>query len=136
MNAVTLHDAIDDVCPIISCMVGDQDDRATWSFVPTEAATQAQIDAGNNVIATIPINPIMPCATADFVGRFTNQEYVKLAQQRLADTQAAKAGFSKNWDMVVATDLVDFNRKKVQTLRDQLVAAGVITQARADQIFG
>jgi hypothetical protein len=54
MDAGTLHDAIAEVCPVVSTSVGDEDDRSTWLFIPGEQATQPQIDAGNNVIATIP----------------------------------------------------------------------------------
>jgi hypothetical protein len=56
MDAITLHYAIAEVCPITSARLAKDDDRATWSFEPAEGATQAQIDAGNNVIATIDIN--------------------------------------------------------------------------------
>lgn len=64
MDAGTLHDAIVDAgCPTISTVVGKSDDRSTWSFMPGVDATQPQIDAGNNVIATIAVD-------AKFVSRF------------------------------------------------------------------
>lgn len=53
MDAGTLHRAIAEVCPVAGTTVVDADDRSTWSFMPGEGATQPQIDAGNNVIATI-----------------------------------------------------------------------------------
>jgi hypothetical protein len=56
MDALILHKAIAEVCPIISARIGVESDRTTWSFDPDPSATQAQIDAGNNVIATIDIN--------------------------------------------------------------------------------
>ena len=65
MDAGTLYDAIAEICPVISTTVGKADDRSTWSFVPGENATQAQIDAGNNVIATLgccaPAHDFVPC---------------------------------------------------------------------------
>ena len=39
-------------------------------------ATQAEIDAGNNVIATIPIDPATAVPTGDFIARWTNAEYL------------------------------------------------------------
>jgi hypothetical protein len=56
MDAGTLYGAIAEVCPVISTRVGVADDRATWSFEAGTEATPAQIDAGNNVCATIPVD--------------------------------------------------------------------------------
>ncbi len=56
MDASTLHGAISEVSPITSCKVGKSDDRSTWTWVPAAGATQPQIDAGDNVVATIPID--------------------------------------------------------------------------------
>lgn len=56
MDGPTLQDAISEVCPVATTKVIDGNDRATWSFTPAAGATQAQIDAGNNVIATIPVD--------------------------------------------------------------------------------
>jgi hypothetical protein len=55
MDAGTLHKEIAKVCPVTNVTMGKPDDRATWAFNPKEGATQEQIDAGNNVIATIPM---------------------------------------------------------------------------------
>ena len=132
MDANTLNMAINDAgCPTVSTSVGNKNDRATWSFEPTPAATQAQIDAGNNVIATIPIDPLSTLATPDFIGRFTNAEY----RAATATTWRQTAGNAKNWDVVVFEPSVNFNKKKVQTLKTSLVADGILTQARADEIF-
>ena len=51
MDAGTLNDAIAEVSPIVSCSVGKADDRSTWTWVPGAGATQAQKDAGDNVVA-------------------------------------------------------------------------------------
>ena len=99
MDAATLHDAIIEVCPIISCKVGKSDDRATWSFVPGEAATTEQVLAGENVIATIPIDTLNTAVpTGDFIARFTNAEYRKLQDRRMSDN--GKLG--KDWDNVTS----------------------------------
>lgn len=133
MDAATLYDAIVDAgCPTISTAVGDPDDRQTWSFVPAENATQAQIDAGNNVIATIPIDPLNTALpTPEFIGRFTNQEY----RAAMATAWRQTAGNAKNWDVVVFEPAINMNKKKAQTLKTSLVADGILTQPRADEIF-
>jgi hypothetical protein len=130
MDAGTLQDAIAEVCPVNSTTVGKEDDRSTWSFVPGAGATQAQIDAGNNVIATIPIDPKATLASSEFIGRFTNAEY----RAATATTWRQTAGNAKNWDVVVFGP-VNLNKKKVTTLKTSLVADGILTQARADEIF-
>jgi len=131
MDAATLHDAIAEVSAISSCSVGKADDRSTWSWVPGPGATQAQIDAGNNVIATIPINPKSALTTADFIGRFTNAEY----RAATATSWRQTAGNAKNWDVVVFDATVNFNKKKTDSLKTSLVTDGILTQARADEIF-
>jgi hypothetical protein len=72
---------------------------------------------------------------ADFIARFTNQEYAKLGNVRVTDAQATKVGLSKNWDIVVMSDTIELSNQKAQTLKADLVTAGVLTQARADEIF-
>lgn len=131
MDAGTLHDAIAEVSPVTSCSVGKADDRSTWTWVPGPGATQAQIDAGNNVIATIPINPKSTMANVDFIGRFTNAEY----RAATAATWRGTAGNAKNWDVVVFEPSINLNKKKTDTLKTSLVNDGILTQARADEIF-
>lgn len=131
MDAGTLHDAIAEVSPIASCSVGKADDRSTWTWVSGAGATQPQIDAGDNVIATIPINPKSTLVSSDFIGRFTNAEY----RAATAQTYRQTAGNAKNWDVVVFDPVINLNKKKVTTLRTSLVADGIITEARASEIF-
>lgn len=135
MNASTLHEAIADVCPVVSTKVGDADDRATWTFEPEVSATQAQIDAANNVIATIPIEPLGYISAAEFLARWTNAEYLNLEKKRAADIAANKVGNAKNWDIVIGDAVIDMNKKKTQALKTDLVTDGILTQARADEIF-
>jgi hypothetical protein len=131
MDAGTLHEAIAEVCPVSSTTVGDPDDRATWSFVPGPGATQAQIDAGNNVIATIPIDPLATLATGEMISRWTNAEYKALQLRRTSDNGKT----AKDWDNVTSDASINMNKKKTQTLKSNLVADGILTQARADEIF-
>jgi hypothetical protein len=131
MDAGTLQDAIAEVCPVISVRVGDPDDRATWSFVPAANATQPQIVAGNNVIVTIPIDPLGTVPTGDFIARWTNAEYKALQLRRTSDN----GKMAKDWDNVTSDPQINMNKKKTQTLKSNLVTDGILTQARADEIF-
>ena len=131
MDAATLHLAIAEVSPISSCSVGKANDRATWTWVPGSGVTQPQIDAGNNVIATIPVDPKNTITSADFIARFTNAEY----RAATATTWRQTAGNAKNWDVVVFEPIINFNKKKATTLKDSLVTDGILTQTRADEIF-
>src|SRR5262245_14481098 len=73
--------------------------------------------------------------TTDFIARWTNAEYLALEKKRAADIAANKIGNAKNWDVVVAEDQIDMNKQKVRNLKADLVADGILTQARADEIF-
>lgn len=132
MDAGTLQDAIVEAgCPTISTKVGDPNDRVTWSFIPAEGNTQAQNDIGNNVIATIPIDPLGLVPTGDFIARWTNAEYLALQKRRTTDNGKT----AKDWDNVTSDTAINMNKKKTKTLKDSLIAAGILTQARADEIF-
>jgi hypothetical protein len=131
MDAAPLNDAIAEVCPVVSTSVGKSDDRATWTWTPGAGATQPQIDAGNNVIATIPIDQKATLASSEFIGRFTNAEY----RAATATTWRQAGGNAKNWDVVVFDPVVNLNKKKATTLKTSLVTDGILTQARADEIF-
>jgi len=112
---------------------GDTDESITGR----ENLTAAQNTTLDGVVAahdpTKKLKNIIP--TSDWVARFTNQEYLAVCKQRAADIAANKVGYSKNWDIVATSDSVNLNQQKVQRIRDDLVAAGVITAARADEIF-
>ena len=81
------------------------------------------------------IGPEEILATDEFLKRWTNQEYLLLEKQRAADIAADKIGNAKNFDIVMAADVLRLNSQKVTTLKADLVAAGILTQARADEIF-
>src|SRR6476619_6524863 len=98
MDAGTLHDAIAEVSPIASVSVGKADDRTTWTWIPGAGATQPQIDAGNNVVATIPIEPLGTVPTGDFIARWTNAEYKALQLRRTSDN----GKMAKDWDNVTS----------------------------------
>jgi hypothetical protein len=131
MDAITLHDAIAEVCPVVSTSVGIPDDRATWSFIPADNATTTQIDAGENVIATIPIDTLGTLETAEFISRWTNAEYKALQSRRMSDNGKT----AKDFDVVTADRTIPLDKKRTKNLAAELVAAGILTQARADEIF-
>lgn len=84
----------------------------------------------------MPDIPHRSVGASDFVARFTNQEYLALEKKRAADIAADKVGNAKNWDIVLADVIIDLDTQKVQKLKADLVADGILTQARADEIFG
>jgi hypothetical protein len=131
MDAATLHEAIAEVCPVVSVTIGNADDRATWTYIPAPEATPAQIAAADNVIATIPNTEYSEPVAAEFIARFTNAEY----RAATAVAWRGTGGNAKNWDVVVFDSPIRMTKKKVQTLKTDLVTAGVLTQARADEIF-
>lgn len=71
----------------------------------------------------------------EFISRWTNQEYLALEKKRAADIAANKVGHAKNWDQVCGGEIIDCNKQKVQSLKADLVTDGILTQARADEIF-
>lgn len=135
MDAVTLKTAINEVCPAVSVTVDSPDDRTTWHYVAAGEATAEQIFSADEVIATIPVYPTIAVTTSDLIARWTNAEYLALERKRAADIAANKIGNAKNWDIVMAGNSINFASKKVQTLKADLVADGILTQARADEIF-
>lgn len=135
MDAQTLHEAIAEVSPIASATVGKPDDRATWTWVPGTGATQPQIDAGNNVVATIPIDPLTTVTPGMLVTRFTNGEYKATLDYHTSSLAAGTIGPKKTWDTMMGQSSVDMNDRSVKSVKNGLVSAGVLTQARADVIF-
>jgi hypothetical protein len=135
MDASALYRAILPVCPCKSTKVIDPNDRGTWSFVPGDTATPGEITAGNNVIATVPVESLSLVFTSDFITRWTDAEYLLLQQQRATDTAAGNIGNARNWDQLMAMSSIDMNMNRIKALKAQLVTDGILTQARADVIF-
>jgi hypothetical protein len=136
MNVETLEPAVRAVCPmLIGVTVGDPDNRSTWSYQPSPDATAEMRAAADHVIATIPDDDLVIVTAEEFIARFTNAEYLALEKERRDDIAANKVGNAKNWDQVIAMGKIKMDRQKVQSLKADLVAGGVLTQARADEIF-
>ena len=136
MDVAALYDAVSEVCPIIGVTVDNPTNRSQWSYVPKASATAPQLAAADNVLATISPTVKSRITTTEFIARWTNAEYLLLLTKRAANVAANKVGNAKNWDIVVSGDYVDCNKKKVQTLKADLVTDSVLTQIRADEIFG
>lgn len=136
MDARTLNNEIIEAgCPTITTRVGKPDDRTTWSFVPEVGATQPQIDAGKNVIATIPIEPMSMISPGALVLRFTNAEYKATLDYHTSSLAAGTIGPKKTWDTMMGEAMVNMNVRATNSVKNGLVSAGVLTQARADVIF-
>jgi hypothetical protein len=135
MDAATLHDAISEVSPIASATVGKSDDRSTWKWSPGAGATQPQIDAGNNVVATIPISPLTTVSPGALILRFTNAEYKATLDYHTSSLAAGTIGPKKSWDTMMGEALVNMNDRTVKSVKNGLVSAVALTQVRADAIF-
>jgi hypothetical protein len=111
---------------------GTTDDTITGR----EYLTAAQNTTLDNVVAAHdPTDPSSILTPADFIARFTNAEYLALEKRRRDDIAANKIGNAKNWDVVIGDSTVALARQKAQNLKTDLVADGILTQARADEIF-
>lgn len=72
----------------------------------------------------------------EFIKRWTNAEYLALEKRRAADIAADKVGNAKNFDIVMASDVLRLDSQKVTNLKADLIADGILTTQRADVIFG
>jgi hypothetical protein len=131
MDAGTLFNEISKVCPVGVVYVKVPDERDTWTYEALPNATDPQKAAADNVIATIPITVPGLVSQWEFIARWTNAEYKALQQLRMNDNGHT----AKSWDIVMSIPMVDMSKKKVQSLKTDLVADGVLTQARANEIF-
>ena len=81
-------------------------------------------------------NPLDFLPVEEFIKRWTNAEYLALEKKRAADIAANKVGNAKNFDIVMASDVLRIDSQKVATLKADLIADGILTPERADVIFG
>jgi hypothetical protein len=138
MTARRLGAAIKEVCPIGTARVGNGTDRTTWTYAALAEATQAQKDAADNVIATIPVDGEGVLSSRTLIERFTDAEYALLWEKRSgtgAQTHAADGNLGRLWDLTVLGDFVNMNVQATQDLKAALVSSNVLTQARADEVF-
>jgi hypothetical protein len=131
MDAGYLRQEIAKVCPIISAFVPISDERSSWSYAAAPEAVPSQITAADNVIATIPISVPGRPATTEWLARWTNAEYRLLQDRCMSDN--GKTG--KDLAVITSDAVIDMTRTKVKNFKIDLVAAGVLTQERANEIF-
>jgi len=72
---------------------------------------------------------------ADFLRRWSDEEYLRLLQRRNFDTRAGRIGLARQWDIAVAAGTVYLDQEESCVLKTGLVADHVLTQTRADEIF-
>ena len=130
MDAGYLQAELEKVCPVLWATVIIPDERDSWAYGPAPEATPEQIAAADNVMATIPVEVPGKASNTEFLARFTNAEY-----RGVTGAWRQSGGNGKNWDIVVSDSVIQMSRQKVQTLKADLVAGAVLTQARADLIF-
>jgi hypothetical protein len=105
-----------------------------WVAVADDTTTQDTYVNGA-VVKYVPAIVLDLIAPADFIARFTNQEYLALEKKRRDDIASNNIGIAKNWDICIADATTNVNKQKMQNLKADLVTGGVLTQARADEIF-
>lgn len=68
-----------------------------------------------------------------FIQRFTGAEYLLMQQKR---TNAGAGTLCQQWDISMVRGTVDMNSAAAQNFKAALVSASVLTQPRADIVFG
>jgi len=135
MDAGTLFEAISKVCPVLKVVVNVPDERDTWSFIPHPDATPDQKAAAEYILATRPVLVPGKASRVEFLARWRDDEYVKMERTRGIDIIAGNIGFAKLWDIVLSDAMLFMDKVRIKALKAALVKAGVLTQARADEIF-
>lgn len=94
----------------------------------------AWLAAGNAPSAADP-PPLSNIAFAAFLGRWTDAEYAILMQKRAQAIGAGNVTLVRQWDMAMANGAVDLGSSAATAFKAAIVAAAILTQARADAIF-
>lgn len=70
-----------------------------------------------------------------FIMRWTDPEYALLMQRRATAVAAGNVTLIKLWDAASSRGSVDLSNPNALTLKNTIVAAGILTQQRADVIW-
>jgi hypothetical protein len=98
--------------------------------------------AGNQLptldaLSTVPLKNVVQFGI--FISRWTAAEYQLLLQRRATAIAAAGTvgmALVKQWDIAATLGQVDLNTQAAQDFKTAIVTAGILTQARADVVFG
>jgi hypothetical protein len=72
---------------------------------------------------------------ADFISRFTDEEYSNINKAALAQMQAGVATLKKWIDVATTDGYIDLDRPATIEAKNALIAANLLTKERADIIF-
>ena len=70
-----------------------------------------------------------------FLSRWLDPEYTLLMQRRATAITAGNITLVRQWDMAMSNGQVDLNSPAAINFKNTIVAAGILTQIRADVIF-
>ena len=73
---------------------------------------------------------------AQFIGRWSDAEYTLLLQRRATAITNGNITLVRQWDQAMANGVVDLNTAAAQNFKAAIVSANILTQQRADVIFG
>jgi hypothetical protein len=126
--------AIRQLRPNASFQIADQNDPTTLVWTDTSAAAPT-IEEINAAIAALPPLPVY-VPTFTLLGRLTGAEYLAIRQAAAAELAAGDARLEQWLDMArTAPDGVNLVDPITVAAKAALVAANLLTQARADVIF-
>lgn len=91
-------------------------------------------------VEDIPLPPPPPAPAkiifaADFISRFTDEEYSNIQKAALAQMQQGVATLQKWIDVATTDGYIDLDRPATNEAKQALIAANLLTQERADIIF-
>lgn len=117
----------DQVIAALDTLISTQSTRVAAANAVKAQALADQIAAANR-------NRVL---FSDFISRWTTTEYNLLLKARALAVTNNSAGmaFVKSWDVVAAGGAIKLDGPTTQAFKASIVAAGILTQARADVIF-
>lgn len=107
----------------------------TASQTPTPDAQEVIADNAAELIAFLNPRPLNVIPFAIFIGRWTDAEYALLMQRRATAISGGNVSLVKQWDQAATMGQVDLNSPAAQSFKAAIVAANILTQARADVVF-
>lgn len=110
-----------------SC-TGDDIDTVVWHVLDGDPPSRGEIEAAMEAIEEEPQPNIVDGTT--FLGRVTNEEYLTVVEAGRTNGQVGK------WlELLRLRGEIDLNGATAKAAKAGLVALGLLTQRRADEIF-